>query len=48
MVLLIGIAVYVHGPGRGLRGDYSMAGSGYAREELNNLKRYLDEKISSF
>jgi hypothetical protein len=29
MVLLIGIAVYIHGHGRGSRGDYGMAGSGY-------------------
>lgn len=30
MLLFIAIVVYVHGPGRGSRGDYGMAGSGYA------------------
>lgn len=31
MVLLIGIAVYIHhGHARGSRGDYGMAGGGYA------------------
>ncbi len=29
IVLLIGLAVYVHGPGGGSRGGYGMGGSGY-------------------
>ncbi len=29
IVLLIGLAVYVHGPGGGSRGSYGMGGSGY-------------------
>ncbi len=29
IILLIGIAVYVDGPGRGFRGGYDMIGSGY-------------------